>query len=104
MKHLKDFIIESSTGGYSSSDYEAIGDALMNNCTEDVNSEEELNDLFDECGWDFFDIEAAADELDIEVDNLLYYLDKWGYDYVQDYLIENLPIEKNEDAKYNTFD
>ena len=91
MKPINKFINESTCGGYNSGDADQVAQALIGTCSVDIKDEKELDDYCDEDGWWTFDLEAAAEELKIDVDDLQDYLDNYG-DRVMDCLYENLPI------------
>lgn len=92
MKSIKNYILESSCGGYDSSDHDTISNALINTYDGDtINDEDELNEYMDEDGWYIFDLDAAADELDIDIGDLEDYLDNYFDDVKQD-IIDNLPL------------
>ena len=92
MKHFNKFIKESTCGGYNSGDAEEIANALIYTCPIDIEDKNELNDLLDEDGYYTFDIDSAAEELNIDSGDLLDYLDNY-WDRVVDYIIDNLPLK-----------
>ena len=86
MKTLKSYLIkESSCGGYNSGDVETVGDALLNSLGDDYDADECLADDYGEIGWKVFDLESAAEELDIDVDELEDYIDNYAA-RLEDYL------------------
>lgn len=93
MKSLKEYLVkESSCGGYTSNGYEEVGQALINSYEGDkIENEDDLDKYMDEDGWYIFDLDYAADELDIDTGDLEDYLDNY-FDDVKQYIIDNLPI------------
>ena len=76
MKDIKNFLTESTCGGYDSSDIETVGDALLNSLGD--YDPDDLAADYEEIGWDVFDIEYAAEELDIDSDDLFDYIDNYA--------------------------
>lgn len=93
MKSLKEYLVkESNCGGYTSNDYEEVGQTLINSYEGDkIENEDDLDKYMDKDGWYIFDLDYAADELDIDTGDLEDYLDNY-FDDVKQYIIDNLPI------------
>lgn len=77
MKNLKNFLMESTCGGYNSSDIETVGDALLNSLGDDYDTDD-LADDYNEVGWNIFDLETAAEELDIDEYDLRDYIENYA--------------------------